>query len=155
MTTIFKYFIHIQNVREVNIYEKTDNTLPILQQSCNPERCFLCVWPSLIRGKVYVCSHYPACDSYVGVHQGTSLPKGSLANRTLRKKRIQAHQIFDQLWRKGIFSREEAYRWIGDKFCLQTRQAHIGNFSDYMCDQLIQEASKVLQNNHIPLGMAG
>ena len=106
-------------------------------------------------GKVYVCSHYPACDSYVGVHQGTSLPKGSLANRTLRKKRIQAHQIFDQLWRKGIFSREEAYRWIGDKFCLQTRQAHIGNFSDYMCDQLIQEASKVLQNNHIPLGMAG
>ena len=106
-------------------------------------------------GKVYVCSHYPACDSYVGVHQGTSLPKGSLANRTLRKKRIQAHQIFDQLWRKGIFSREEAYRWIGDKFCLQTRQAHIGNFSDYMCDQLIQEASKVLQNNLIPLGMAG
>ncbi len=106
-------------------------------------------------GKVYVCSHYPACDSYVGVHQGTSLPKGSLANRTLRKKRIQAHQIFDQLWRKGIFSRHEAYRWIGDKFCLQTRQAHIGNFSDYMCDQLIQEAFKVLKNNHIPLSMAG
>jgi hypothetical protein len=24
-----------------------------------------------------------------------------------------------------------------------------------MCDQLIQEASKVLQNNLIPLGMAG
>ena len=106
-------------------------------------------------GKLYVCGHYPACDSYVGVHQGTSLPKGSLANRTLRKKRIQAHQIFDQLWSRGIFSRQEAYRWIGDKFCLQTRQAHIGNFSDYMCDQLIQEAAKVLKNNHIPLGMAG
>ena len=130
-------------------------------------RCPYCGSPAILKdasyvyghhssgGKVYVCSHYPACDSYVGVHQGTSLPKGSLANRTLRKKRIQAHQIFDQLWRKGIFSREEAYRWIGDKFCLQTRQAHIGNFSDYMCDQLIQEASKVLQNNHIPLSMAG
>lgn len=130
-------------------------------------RCPYCGSPAILKdasyvyghhssgGKVYVCSHYPACDSYVGVHQGTSLPKGSLANRTLRKKRIQAHQIFDQLWRKGIFSREEAYRWIGDKSCLQTRQAHIGNFSDYMCDQLIQEASKVLQNNHVPLGMAG
>jgi ssDNA-binding Zn-finger/Zn-ribbon topoisomerase 1 len=106
-------------------------------------------------GKVYVCSHYPACDSYVGVHQGTSLPKGSLANRTLRRKRIQAHRIFDQLWRQGIFSRQEAYRWIADRFCLQIRQAHIGNFSDYMCDQLIQEASKVLKNNHIPLSMAG
>ncbi len=130
-------------------------------------RCPYCGSPAILKdasyvyghhssgGKVYVCSHYPACDSYVGVHQGTSLPKGSLANRTLRKKRIQAHRIFDQLWRQGIFSRQEAYRWIGDKFCLQTRQAHIGNFSDYMCDQLIQEASKVLQNNHIPLGMAG
>ena len=130
-------------------------------------RCPYCGSPAILKdasyvyghhssgGRVYVCSRFPACDSYVGVHQGTSLPKGSLANRTLRKKRIQAHKIFDQLWRRGIFSRQEAYRWIGDKFCLQTRQAHIGNFSDYMCDQLIQEASKVLQNNHIPLSMAG
>lgn len=130
-------------------------------------RCPYCGSPAILKdasyvyghhssgGKVYVCSHYPACDSYVGVHQGTSLPKGSLANRTLRKKRIQAHRIFDQLWRQGIFSRQEAYRWIGDRFCLETRQAHIGNFSDYMCDQLIQEASKVLKNNHIPLSMAG
>ena len=130
-------------------------------------RCPYCGSPAILKdasyvyghhssgGKVYVCSHYPACDSYVGVHQGTSLPKGSLANRTLRKKRIQAHRIFDQLWRQGIFSRQEAYRWIGDRFCLETRQEHIGNFSDYMCDQLIQEASKVLKNNHIPLSMAG
>ncbi len=95
-------------------------------------RCPYCGSPAILKdtsyvyghhssgGMVYVCSHYPACDSYVGVHQGTSLPKGSLANPTLRKKRIQAHQIFDQLWRKGIFSREEAYQWIGDKFCLQS-----------------------------------
>ncbi len=107
-------------------------------------RCPYCGSPAVLRDA-----------SYMGIHQGTSLPKGSLANRTLRKKRIQAHPIFDQLWRRGIFSRKEAYRWIGDKFCLQTRQAHTGNFSDYMCDQLIQEASKVLKNNHIPLGMAG
>ena len=117
-------------------------------------------------GKVYVCSHYPACDSYVGVHQGTSLPKGSLANRTLRrkgtlanrtlrKKRIRAHQVFDQIWKQEIFSKPEAYRWLADKFCLETRQAHIGKFSDYMCDQLIKEASRVLRNNHIPLSLAG
>ena len=130
-------------------------------------RCPYCGSPAILKdasyvyghnssgGKVYVCSHYPACDSYVGVHQGTLLPKGSLAGPALRKKRIQAHRIFDQLWRQGIFSRQEAYRWIADRFCLETHQAHIGNFSDYMCDQLIQEASKVLKNNHIPLSMAG
>ncbi|MEY8482603.1 zinc-finger-containing protein [Lachnospiraceae bacterium 48-21] len=130
-------------------------------------RCPYCGSPAVLRdasyvygpnsfgGKVYVCSHYPACDSYVGVHQGSNLPKGSLANRTLRQKRVKAHQIFDQLWKRGIFSRQDAYRWLADKFCLEIRQAHIGKFSDYMCDQLIQESSKVLENNHIPLGMAG
>lgn len=130
-------------------------------------RCPYCGSPALLKdasyvygpdsygGKVYVCSHYPACDSYVGVHQGTALPKGSLADRSLRKKRILAHQTFDQIWKHGILNRQDAYRWLADKFCLEIWQAHIGNFSDYMCEQLIQEASKVLQNNHVPLSMAG
>lgn len=46
-------------------------------------------------GKAYVCSHYPACNSYVGVHKGTTMPKGTLANKELRQKRIRAHRIFD------------------------------------------------------------
>lgn len=130
-------------------------------------RCPYCGGPAILKdasyvygdssygGKVYVCSRYPACDSYVGVHPGTVRPKGSLADSSLRKKRIRAHQIFDQLWQQGIFSRQESYRWLADKFCLEIHQAHIGKFSDYMCDQLIHEASKVLQNNHIPIRMAG
>ena len=28
---------------------------------------------------LYVCSGYPECDSYVGVHAGTMKPKGTLA----------------------------------------------------------------------------
>lgn len=98
-------------------------------------------------GSVYVCSRYPVCDSYVGVHQGTTRPKGTLADRTLRKKRIQAHQQFDQLWKLGIFTKTDAYRWMADTFCLDNKQAHIGNFSEYMCDQLIEKAKKVLANN--------
>lgn len=130
-------------------------------------RCPYCGRPAILRdasyvygsnsygGRVYVCSHYPACDSYVGVLSGTNLPKGSLANSALRKKRVQAHQIFDQIWKQGILNRQDAYRWLAEKFCLERRYAHIGEFSDYMCDQLIQEASKVLENNHVPLRMAG
>ncbi len=105
-------------------------------------------------GQLYVCSHYPACNAYVGVHPGTKIPKGTLANKTLRQKRILAHTIFDQIWKQGILSKQEAYRWIADTFCLSKRQAHIGNFSDYMCDQLIQESQKVLRYNHIPLPLA-
>lgn len=98
-------------------------------------------------GQLYVCCNYPACDSYVGVHSGTQIPKGTLANRELRQKRIQAHRIFDQIWMQGILSKADAYRWMADKFCLNDSQAHIGQFSGYMCDQLIAEAMKVLQNN--------
>ena len=101
-------------------------------------------------GQVYVCSHYPSCNSYVGVHPGTKIPKGTLANRELRQKRIQAHRIFDQIWQQGILSKPEAYRWVADKFCLTDKQAHIGQFSNYMCDQLIRESADVLKNNHIP-----
>lgn len=104
--------------------------------------------------KVYACSNYPACDSYVGVHDGTIIPKGTLANKELRKKRIQAHQMFDQIWKRGILSKPDAYLWVADKFGLSPSQAHIGHFSNYMCDQLIRESAKVLANNHVPLQAA-
>ena len=90
-------------------------------------------------GKLYVCSHFPQCNSYVGVHPGTTNAKGKLANKELRQKRIQS----------------EAYRWIADKFCLTAKEAHIGEFSTYMCDQLILESMKILENNHIPLRAIG
>ena len=35
-------------------------------------------------GKVYVCSNYPKCDAYVGVHPGTRIPKGTLADQELQ-----------------------------------------------------------------------
>ena len=98
---------------------------------------------------LYVCSGYPECDAYVGVHAGTFLPKGSLANGDLRHKRILAHRMFDSIWRSGIFTRRDAYRWMQDTFSLSDTQAHIGQFSDYRCECLIQECKKVLLNNNI------
>lgn len=105
-------------------------------------------------GKLYVCSNYPACDSYVGVHPHTILPKGTLANKELRRKRIRAHRIFDQIWKQGILDKQEAYRWMADTFYLDHSQAHIGNFSDYMCEQLIKESQKVLRCNNVSLRAA-
>lgn len=100
---------------------------------------------------LYVCSGYPQCDSYVGVHAGTKIPRGILADRNLRKKRTQAHRLFDAIWQNGILSRKDAYRWMQDTFCLSSEQAHIGQFSDYRCDCLMAECRKVLQNNHIKI----
>ena len=96
---------------------------------------------------LYVCSGYPECDSYVGVHAGTMRPKGTLANGDLRHKRIETHRLFDAIWKNGILSRKDAYRWMQDIFCLTEQQAHIGCFSEYMCDRLIEESRRVLQNH--------
>lgn len=98
---------------------------------------------------LYVCSKYPVCDSYVGVHTGTKKPKGTLANAELRNKRIKTHRVFDSIWKHGIMSRENAYRWIQDIFSFSREQAHIGQFSNYQCDYLIKMCQNVLKNNKI------
>ena len=101
--------------------------------------------------KLYVCSRYPECDAYVGVHEGTDMPKGTLANSELRNKRIKAHKVFDAIWKNKIMKRNSAYRWMSEKFCLSSEQTHIGNFSEYMCECLIAECHKVLHNNSLKL----
>ena len=98
---------------------------------------------------VYVCPGYPACNSYVGVHRGTLKPKGTLANGDLRNLRIHTHKLFSQFWENGIMTKKQAYRWIQYKFALTENQAHIGNFSEYMCGQLMDECRKTLENNRI------
>ena len=96
---------------------------------------------------LYVCSRYPECDSYVGVHQKSMLPKGTLANGDLRHKRIIAHKAFNQFWTSGLMSKWQAYKWMQAKLGLNSEQAHIGKFSEFMCDELISLCSQVQQNN--------
>ena len=96
-------------------------------------------------GELYVCSNYPACNSYVSVHPGTKVPKGELANAELRNLRIKAHRKFDELWQSGAMDRSTAYRWMADGFGMQLRDAHIGMFREYHCRQLIERCDKVLE----------
>lgn len=122
-------------------------------------RCSYCGRPAVLKpaseiyhdpnrkGYVYACSNYPACNCYVGTYPGTKVPMGTLADPELRKKRIQAHQAFDQIWQNGIFSRDQAYRWLADKFGLALSQTHIALFSQYLCEQVIAESEQVLQNH--------
>ena len=98
---------------------------------------------------LYICSRYPACDSYVGVHQKTLKPLGTLADKELRAKRIQAHQIFNRLWESGLMKKWQAYKWMAGKFGLNNQQAHIAKFSNYMCNELITLCEKSFQNNKL------
>ncbi|MCL2399493.1 MAG: DUF3268 family zinc-finger domain-containing protein [Defluviitaleaceae bacterium] len=98
--------------------------------------------------KLFVCVRYPECDSYVSAHENTLEPMGSLANAILRKKRMMAHYHFDQLWKSGIFTRDEAYRWLCYRFGGNARRIsthlHIGAMGETMCDKVVKEAKRAL-----------
>ena len=87
--------------------------------------------------KLYVCSRYPACDAYVQTHKATGLPMGTLADKSLRQKRMQAHRTFNQLWEKGFMRKQDAYAWLCVRLGIPEADAHIANFSEYRCDQVI------------------
>ncbi len=96
---------------------------------------------------LYVCSHYPECDSYVRVHAGTNIPVGSLANHELRTLRRTAHQYFDKLYLSGYMSKQDAYQWLADIIQAPMSEAHIGHLSEYYCKQVIEQSRKLLDRN--------
>ena len=87
--------------------------------------------------KVYVCARYPACDAYVSVHRESLLPMGTLADKSLRQKRRQAHIALNRLWEQGLMTRKEAYRWLQVQLGLPENEAHIGRFSAFRCEQVM------------------
>jgi len=110
---------------------------------------------SIIYGKdyglVYVCENYPNCDSFVGVHKGTTKPLGTLANAELRDYRKQCHAAFDNLWRSRLINkvyhvyiphttnRQKAYIWMASVLQLEEDQSHIAMLGIEQCKRLLTE----------------
>ena len=94
---------------------------------------------------LYVCSHYPMCDAYVRTHQDTNIPVGSMANGKLRALRTTAHRYFDQLYKTGVMSKQEAYRWLADLIGAPLSEAHIGHLGEYYCKQVIDKCKEMLE----------
>lgn len=89
-------------------------------------------------GNIYICPNYPLCDSYVGCHKNTTIPKGTMANKRLRDMRIQAHKIIDVLWKSGTFKRDEVYVWLADKLQIKLKHCHIAMFNESECTKVIE-----------------
>ena len=87
---------------------------------------------------LYVCSDYPICDAYVGVHRGTDKPLGRLADPELRALKIEAHRFFDPLWIFGTMTRRQAYKWLRETLNKDTAGGHIAELNAAECYQLIE-----------------
>lgn len=93
---------------------------------------------------VYVCSNFPACNSFVMASPDTLAPMGTLAPPELRRLRYEAHQQFDQLHKSGLMTRQEAYRWLAYIVQAPMSHAHIGHLGEHYCRIVIQESRKLL-----------
>ena len=98
---------------------------------------------------LYVCSRWPECDSYVTAHKYSLIPMGSMANKSLRSKRMQAHRAMDELRRCRHMDTWAVYVWIQMKMDLPPDKAHIGMFSEEMCDRLISICRASLRTERI------
>lgn len=95
---------------------------------------------------LYVCSHYPECDSYVRADPVTQKPIGTMADRSLRELRNKAHHSFDLLYKNGYMTKGEAYMWLSQKLCIPLSETHIGRFGDYYCEAVIRESRKYMES---------
>lgn len=93
---------------------------------------------------LYLCNNHPRCDAYVGVHEGSLLPLGSMANPRLRKLRRMAHDVFDPLWKdnSNVLGRKAAYEAAALVMGIEG-EFHIGNLNERSCEQFISLISMV------------
>lgn len=88
-------------------------------------------------GRVLLCSAYPACDAYVGMHEGRCDAKGSLARGPLRRLRRQCHALFDPLWQSVLpLHRRQVYEEASQFF--KVRHFHVGHLDEAGCQDFLQ-----------------
>ena len=73
---------------------------------------------------------------------------GSLANQKLRTLRRTAHYYFDQLYKTGWMTKQDAYQWLADLTSAPLSEAHIGHLGEYYCTQVIEESRKLLERRN-------
>ena len=86
-------------------------------------------------GKSYMCYYCKDCDAYVGCHQNTRKPLGTMANKELRGWRRKAHEAIDPLWKNGQYTRKIVYEMLKDTFGKKT---HIGESDIETCQKIIK-----------------
>ena len=93
-------------------------------------------------GMIYFCQ---PCDAYVGVHKGSNIALGRLANKDLRAWKKEAHKFFDPIWEEKIKqglsktkARLVAYTWLAEQMKLPRELTHVGMFDVEQCKQVVE-----------------
>lgn len=80
------------------------------------------------------------CWAYVGTHDHSGVPFGTLADQSTRAARNSAHRIFDKRWKnsKTKNARYNEYKWLAEQLNLSIDECHIGLFDVDQCNLVIE-----------------
>lgn len=76
------------------------------------------------------------CKAWVGMHENSNKPFGTLANAALRKKRLDTHKALDFFWvnaKNPSHERKQTYSWLASKMKIPVGDCHIGMFDLDQC----------------------
>lgn len=85
-------------------------------------------------GKSYMCYYCRKCDYYVGCHNNTRKPLGTMVGKELRKLRMQVHTKIDPLWKSGKATRGQLYAQISK---VLGHQYHTGKADKDTCLKIL------------------
>jgi hypothetical protein len=74
-------------------------------------------------GKSWMCYYCKPCRAYVGTHNNTTRPLGTMANDELRKARMAAHANIDPYWKENGWKRGDVYAALNKHF---GHEIHVG-----------------------------
>lgn len=86
-------------------------------------------------GRSYMIWLCKPCNAYVGCHNNTRMPLGTLAKKPLRELRMRCHKLIDELWNDNE-SRQKLYD--GLSVAMGVTDLHIGSSDENMCKQIIE-----------------
>lgn len=90
-------------------------------------------------GKSYMCYWCKDCDAYVGCHQNSRKPLGTMANKALRKLRMETHALIDPLWKNGGMSRRAMYQKLSVALGYDV---HVGSSNEQECRAIMRVISE-------------
>lgn len=121
-----------------------------------PTQCHLCIGEVVIVGHeeiyggrkfgdwpwVYRCN---GCGARVGMHPGTNIPLGTLADAPTRAARNELKKEFNRIWQDGWMNRSAAYAWLADQMDLDPSECHFGLFDVEQCREADRVCSEYLE----------
>ena len=79
------------------------------------------------------------CHAYVGCHNNTKTPLGTMADAATREARREAHKCIDPIWKSEQLKRKEVYRILRKHY---GHEVHVGEMSVDQCRELIEDVSQ-------------